>query len=118
MDISLVLMMVFLSFRNAAKAKEKGASGPAFGFLTFLLFLIGTFIGIVITFFAVFKDVIDPVRLQKDNTAYSQELAQQFAQEIFANPIHSIAIMMCGMGGYLLVNYMIGRIDTKQNKAQ
>lgn len=108
--------MIYLSYRNGARAHEKGFSGVLFGFLTFLLYLVTTVIGVLITFFAVFRNTLDPVRMEKDNYNYSRELAAQFVQEIIANPIHYLAILMCGLGGYMLVQYIVGRLPNKNEQ--
>lgn len=110
MDFSIIILIVFFGYRNAMRAKMKGLSPLVWGLLTVLLFFVGSFIGIVIALVAVLKNNnMDMDRLRTDNVRYSQELAGEFQQSMIANPIHGLTILMCAMGGYLLIRYILGR---------
>ncbi len=119
MDFTLFLLLpVFLGLRNAMRAKTKGASMALWGILTFIFFMVGLLLGIFISFAAVFKNSLDMARLEKD-VQYNQQVAYEFTQAMVGNPVHFLAIMMCGFGGYLLVRAILGqKPDIEQIKMQ
>lgn len=98
---------MFLAFRNGMRARLKGLNGIGWGMLTIVMFTIGFFIGSLITFFAIFRDTLDMNRMEKDKDAYTKELMPQIQDAFVNNPIHSLTIFMCGLGGYLLVRYIL-----------
>lgn len=115
MDFSIIILLIFLAFRNGMRAREKGVSAPLWGFLTVVFFSMGLFIGFFISFLAIFRGQFNMIRMQRDQAKYSQELAMQFSQALLNNPVHSFAIMMCGLGGYLLVRYILNKKQDIEN---
>lgn len=85
------------------------------GILTIVFYCVGLFAGTLISFLAIFHNSIDMARLEKD-PKYNQQIAMEFSQAMLNNPIHSLAIMMCGFGGYLLVRYILNRKSDNMEK--
>ncbi len=112
--ISIVFLLGFFVYRNCARAKEKGVSVVLWGFLTVLLMFVGFFIGYIITFLAIFRGVLDMHRLETDKVKYSEELALEFQQAVISNPVHSLAIMGCALGGYLFTRYLLSTKKTPE----
>lgn len=119
MDFTLFLLLpVFLGLRNAMRARQKGVSMALWGILTVVFFIVGLFLGIFISFAAVFRNSLDMAKLEKD-VNYNQQIAYEFSQAMISNPVHFLAIMMCGLGGYLLVRAILGqKPDKEQIKMQ
>lgn len=114
MDFTLFLLLpVFLGLRNAMRAREKGANMVLWGVLTVVFFIIGLFLGIFISFAAIFRNSLDMAKLEKD-VNYNQQIAYEFSQAMISNPVHFLAIMLCGFGGYLLVRAILGNRPNKE----
>lgn len=90
-----LIASIFLAFNNGMRAKKKGHSALLWGFITivaiFLMMMIGS--GIVMGFF--YRGPITPVAVT------------QFLQQ---NIIHAIFIFAVGVGGYLIIRYILERM--------
>ena len=99
------------------RAKQKDLNPILWGALTVVSYLIASFIGIIIVFMSILKDAhLDLNKIQAKDPKYSQDLAQQVAQAMEVNPIHSITILVFGLGGYLFIRFLIGKKPEKKKK--
>ena len=96
------------------RAKQKEQNPILWGGLTIVLFLMTSFIGIIIVFMSILKDTLDINKVNAQDQKYARELAEQVSQAILANPIHSITILVFGLGGYLLVRYILEKKPVKK----
>lgn len=111
--IIYVAFIAFLASRNAAKAKFKGKSVGLFAFLTVILFILGQVTGALLVVFLFCRDMITfpTVNTPEAMAAFQEQLNQAFA----SNPFHSITVELFGIGGYLLVRYIIEQFPEKNN---
>lgn len=108
-----IAFIAFLAYRNGLRAKFKGKSAGLYAFLTVLLFILGEVLGglLVILFFC--RDLIKYATVPTAKAI--NEMQQQINDAFMANPLHSITVELFGIGGYLLVRYIIERIPAKKN---
>jgi len=110
-----LIMMTFLSFRNGVRAKTKDQNPFMWGFITFFAYIAAMVIGtlFVIQLFchgAIDLDHFSSLDLKARNAA-----AQQLAQVLSANPLNIVTIDLFGIGGYLLIRYIL---EKKPNKKE
>ena len=98
MDYIYISLLVFLSFRNGAKAKLKGKSPLAWGFMTLVVSIVTLFIGSVFVIFAFCKDAIN-YGLLSSTDINSRNLAnEQLVNAINSNSLHWVTIWLFGIG--------------------
>lgn len=107
----LIFIVMFLGYRNAMRAQQKGANPLFWGVLTVILFGVGTMIGSLIDLKAIvirhpeYKHIFSTTNVKE-----SQELTVAIQQAMQENPtINGLTIMVCAAGGYLLVRYLLSR---------
>ena len=109
-----LLLMAFLSYRNGVRAKVKGQNPFLWGFVTFFAYMAAMFIGVIIVILNFCKGSINLDQFSsmdlKSRNAASQQLLQIFA----ANPLHLVTIELFGVGGYLLVRYILDKKPGKK----
>ena len=109
-----LILVTYLSYRNGMRAKLKGKSALKWGLATagsyFAFFVIGFYI--VIYNFCKNDINIDQISSTDKNvrTAAIQQLMDSFAKY----PIHFITIEVFGIGGYLLIRYILDRAPDKK----
>jgi hypothetical protein len=100
LDIVFVLLVVFLAYKNNLLAKRKGQNSIVWVFITILAFFIGEIIGGMIMLLLFYKG------------EYTIEGLQAF----MTNPVRMLILPAAGMGGYLLIRYILERMpDVKQD---
>jgi len=113
MDIVYVVLIIFLSVRNSAKAKLKGQNPLLWGFMTLFASFVAFIIGEMVVVFAFCRDQFN-IELFSSGDPKSRALAtQQLADAINSNFLHSSTIELFGLGGYLLIRYVL---DSKPDK--
>ena len=117
MDFSFFILLGFFAYRNGMRAKQKEQNPYLWGALTVALFAIASIIGMMVVMVSILKDEnLDLAKIQAKDQVYAQSLAQQVAQALENNPIHSITIIVFGLGGYLLVRYILDKKPEKKKK--
>src|SRR4051794_31551018 len=110
-----IILLAYLSYRNGLRARLKGLNGFVWTGYTALAFIVALIIGygIVISYFC--GNVINLAQLsgldQKNRIAMSQKLAEVIA----ANPLNEPTIIAFGIGGYLLIRFIL---EQKPGKKQ
>ena len=113
MDISLILL-IYLCYRNGVRAKVKGQHAILWGLATAAAYVFFMMIGLYFVVFNFCKDSINFEQMSLMDKKAQQAAAQQLIQIISANPLHIITIELFGIGGYLLVRYILDRKPDKQ----
>ena len=117
MDLFGLILVIYLCYKNWTRAKLKEQNPLVWALITGVCVFIGEVIGmaIVMTYFC--RDVVDISKLQKisnlSDPAYkaaTQALAQAFAD----NPLHSLTVEAFGVGGYLLIRYILNNKPDKK----
>jgi hypothetical protein len=109
-----IILLAYLSFRNGVRAKLKGLNSVAWALYTAIAFFFMMFFGtfIVIVYFC--RDVVD-IRSFSTLDMKSRDAAMlQLQQVIVTHPLHYATIALFGIGGYLLVRYLIERKPGKK----
>lgn len=118
MDIFGIILLFFLGYRNSVRAKLKGQSGILWAFLTIVSYLISQTIGLLIVISLFCRDVVD-MSVFSNNTKNFQEISRQFNQQVAKalsdNPLRDITVFLFGLGGYLLIRFIL---DRKPNKKE
>ncbi len=114
MGLSLFIYTVFITFlasRNGARAKLKMKSFGLYAFLTVISFIVGQIIGGLLVIFLFCRDLIHiPI---VNTPAAMAQFQEEFNQAFEQNPFHSLTIELFGIGGYLLIRYIIEQFPEK-----
>lgn len=114
MDIVSLLMLMYLSYRNGVKAKKKSLNGIVWGLISFASCFIAEMIGAFMVIFCFCSNVINVNRLATD-PSYKNTEVQLMQQDFINNPLHPITITVFGIGGYLLVRYILEKKPGKND---
>ena len=108
-----LLLLGYLTYRNAMRAKLKDQNPVTWGLVTVLAYFAAMMIGamVVIGFFC--RDVINLNSFSSLDVKSRNAVTQQLQQVISTNPLHMLTIEPFSIGGYLLVRYFL---DRKPNK--
>lgn len=108
-----VVLLAYLSYRNGLRARLKGLNGLVWTGLTACAFVAALMVGMsfVIAYFC--GNVITLTDLSKLDYKARMAESQHLAQVIDQNPLNMVTILMFGVGGYLLVRYILERRDAK-----
>jgi hypothetical protein len=116
--ITLLLIIMFLGYRNAARAREKGVNPIFWGVLTAVLFIVGSIIGSMIDLIGIL--IRHPEyrhAISSGNVKEAQELTVNIQEAMLENStINGLTIMVCAFGGYLLVRYLLSIKKMPGNK--
>ncbi len=109
-----IVLLVYLAYKNNVRAKQKAQNGLAWAFITALSFLVTYFVGIffVLVFFC--RDVLKLPQLSAADYKTRQAVAQQVTDAFASNPLHLITVELFGLGGYLLIRYILDRMPDKK----
>lgn len=104
-----IILLLYLSARNSARAKRKGLNGITWALITAALFVVTLIIGTFVVVFGFCADKINLQALSTTDLKVRAALTQQLVQVLNDNPLHLITIELFGLGGYLLVRYILDR---------
>jgi hypothetical protein len=105
------LFIVYLAYKNGMRAKMKEKSAGLYAVLTVVMFFVGYMVGsIFVIYFC--RDLINFNRIS--DPAYMKEAQEILRQAFISNPLHPLTIELFGIGGYLLVRYILERIPVKK----
>lgn len=97
-----LLLAVFCSYRNAQLAKRKGQNTVVWVLITMFAFFISYFIGSIVMVSVFYRG------------ALTSEALMSFLME---RPLIVVTIMFFGLGGYLLVRYILEKMpDVKSGE--
>ena len=109
-----IILLVFLVYKNSVRAKLKGQNPIMWSFITVVAFLVTYFAGyfFVVVFFC--RDVVKLEQISAVDHKAKQAIAQQLVDAFAANPLHLFTVEMFGLGGYLLIRYILNRMPDKK----
>ncbi len=109
-----IILLVYLAYKNSVRAKLKGQNAAAWAFITVVSFLFTYFAGyfFVVVFFC--RDVVNFGQISAADYKTRQAMAQQLVDAFAANPLHLITVELFGLGGYLLIRYILNRMPDKK----
>ncbi|XZF14109.1 hypothetical protein ACTHGU_20210 [Chitinophagaceae bacterium MMS25-I14] len=94
-----ILIILYYAWRNSRRAQAKGQNGIVWGLITFVAFFFFEIAGTVLSVFFFYKGPMTFDALQR----YMQNLPA----------ITAIFIFISGLGGYLLIRYILDRMPDK-----
>lgn len=106
-----LLIAILLGINNGARARIKGQRGGLWIFITVICMLIGEMIGGIIILIFFNNGAID-FNAASSGKETMDELSRQIAN-LYGTPMHSILVLLCGFGGYLLIRYILERMPNK-----
>jgi hypothetical protein len=109
-----IVLIGYLSYSNGVKAKRKGQTPILWGFITFVAYLITMIIGVVFVLVNFCKDVIDLAQFSSLDPKAREAVTARLMQVFEAHPLHMITIEMFGVGGYLIIKYILDRMPDKK----
>ena len=107
-------LIAYLSYRNGLRAKLKGKSAVSWGLATVGAYLVCMIIGLYIVIFAFCKDEINIDQISSLDRNVQKAAVQQVIDSFARNPIHLITVEFFGIGGYLLIRYLLDRTPNKK----
>lgn len=110
----VIILLVYLAFRNSARAKAKGLNGILWAGITVLSFFTTLFIGCMIVVFNFCADKVNLDLLASTDPETRAMVTKQLADALNSNPLHSLTIELFGIGGYLLIRYILDRKPEKK----
>lgn len=108
------ILIGYLSYRNGMRAKIKGQNPWIWGVATFVAYLVTMMIGIMVVILNFCKDTIDLARFSSLDPKAQEAARQQLIAVFEAHPLHMLTIEMFGVGGFLLVKYILDRKPDKK----
>ncbi len=110
-----LLLLVYLAFRNSARAKLKGLNGWLWAGITVMSFIGTLFIGCLVVVLNFCSDSVNLDQFSSTDPKIRAIASSQLMDAMNANPLHSFTIELFGIGGYLIVRYILDkRPDKKQ----
>ena len=117
MDIVGIFVLFFLAYRNSVRAKLKGQNGLLWGVVTAVSYLLSEIIGLYVVISLFCRDAVDMSILAKSKGNFDEASKQfnlQVSKALMENPLREITVFLFGLGGYLLVRYLIERKPDKK----
>ena len=109
-----LILLGFLSYKNGIKAKVKGQNAIAWGLATTAAYIVCMLIGFFVVVYNFCKDEINLSQLSSLDVKAREAAAQRLMQVFEANQLHLITIELFGVGGYLIVRYILDRMPDKK----
>jgi len=109
-----LILLVYLAFRNGVRAKLKGRNPVLWGFITAGAFFSAMVIGFMLVVSWFCKDVIDLNSLPSLDPKAQEVAMQQLLLALSRNQLHLLTIELFGIGGYLLIRFILERKPDKK----
>ena len=110
-----IVLLGYLAFRNGVRARQKGLNVVLWGGLTVLSFFFAFAIGVGVVTTNFLGDAINLQRFSTLKGTERENAVKQFQDIFFANPLNLLTVFLFGIGGYLLIRYIL---EKKPNKKQ
>jgi hypothetical protein len=110
-----ILLLAYLTYRNGIRAKQKGQNAIVWGIITAVTYFVGMMIGMFIVIIYFCKDVINLNSFAAMDLKARQAATEQLIEVFKANPLHMVTVELFGVGGYLLIRFILDRKPTKKD---
>jgi len=117
MDFFGILLLLFLGYRNGARAKLKGQNPVLWGVLTVVAYIVAYVIGFAVVIMVFCRDAVDLNALAAPGAnidAVQKQFQQQVIQAFQANTLRPLTVFMISLGGYLFIRYLLERKPNKK----
>ena len=109
-----VVLLVYLAYRNSVRAKLKGANGLTWGVITAVAFLAALVVGGMVVIFNFCADSVNIQQFSSADPKIRMAASNQLMAALNNNPLHLITIELFGIGGYLLIRYILDKKPDKK----
>jgi len=109
-----IVFLAVLAYSNSLRAKKKGKSPVLWGFITVGAYMSALIIGLLVVIVNFCKDVVNINQLSSLDSSARDIVSQQLQQAISGNPLHLLTVELFGIGGFLLVRYVIDKNPDKK----
>lgn len=109
-----LFLLIYLAYRNGVRAKLKGLNNWLWGIVTAITFLSTFTIGFMIVVFNFCADYIDIDSFASPDPKVRSAVTMQLVELINNNPLHVFTIELFGIGGYLLIRYILEKKPDKK----
>jgi hypothetical protein len=109
-----IVLLVFLSYKNSVKAKQKGLNPILWAFITVGAYFMALLTGGMIVIFNFCKECLGLAQLSSVDPKSREAASQQLVAALSGNPLHVITIEAFGLGGFLLVYYILSKKPDKK----
>lgn len=109
-----IILLAYLSFRNGVRARQKGLNAVLWGGLTVLSFFFAFSLGFGIVIVNFLPEYVNLQQLSSPDLKVRVAAMQPLIEQFTANPLHYITVEMFGIGGYLLIRYILERKPNKK----
>lgn len=109
-----IVLLGYLSYRNSVKAKIKGQNPVLWAFITVGAYLVALITGGMFVIFNFCKDAVNLNAFSSLDPKARQMASDQLMQALSGNTLHLLTIELFGIGGYLLVRYILDRKPDKK----
>lgn len=110
-----IIVLGYLAYRNSIRARQKGLNGWLWAAATVIAFFSALCIGCLIVVFYFCADSINIDMLSSPDASIRAAASEQAIAVLNDNALHLLTIEMFGLGGYLLIRYIL---DKKPNKKE
>ena len=119
MDFFGLILISIFAFSNASLARVKEKNAILWAFITVALFIVGCMAGMMFVLLTFCRNLVDLNRMatmtdKVARDAYSQQVAVSLQQDFISNPLHSITVLLFGVGGFLLARYILESTPDKK----
>ena len=104
-----IILLTYLSFRNSVRARIKGLNVWFWGVVSALC------VGCMVVVFNFLDDTVNINDLSSTDLEVRSKVTKQLVEALNANPLHVLTIELFGIGGYLLIRYIL---EKKPNKKE
>lgn len=111
-----IFLIIYLAYRNSLLAKIKGQNPIVWVLLTIASYFMGYVIGGVVVLMILINDGLITLTDVSKNPQAMDGMAKQITQALGDKPIHLISMELFGIGGYLLIRFLLERMPDKVNK--
>ncbi len=108
-----IILLAYLSFRNSVRARVKGLNPWLWAGITILSFLAAFMVGSMIVIFNFCSDTVNLQLLSSMDPKDKELVTRQLIDTLNNNPLRMFTIELFGIGGYLLIRYIL---EKKPNK--
>ena len=109
-----LVLLVYLTYKNSVRAKQKAHNAIVWSVITVVSVLVAYFIGFVFVAVTFCVHNVNLAQLSSTDIKTREAVTQQIVQAFATNPLHLITIEAFGLGGYLLIRYILNRMPDKK----
>ena len=110
-----IFLLTTLAFNNSRKARNKGLNPLAWGLITVAAYLAALIIGGMFVIYNFCQDAINYNQLSSPDASVRALASQQVVKALSGNFLHMLTIELFGIGGFLLIRYILDKRPDKTN---